>query len=223
MVDVERRGADHLALVPLPPPHGRRSSFAAASVDHAAPAELQSLISRERDNILAAMAQDDVPGAAVRLLYQGKPAWVEGLGITDSDSRRRVGAGRGFSIQSTSKNFTATAIMMAVQRGAWTSTSRLRPTCRNFTVQSRFESRPQERMTLRLLLSHRAGFTHEAPIGNNYDPAFPDFETHIRSISQPGCAFLSEGAIDTRISASISPATSCSRSAAGRLPTACRR
>jgi CubicO group peptidase (beta-lactamase class C family) len=42
---------------------------------------------------------------------------------------------------------------------------------------------PQRKMTLRLLLSHRAGFTHEAPVGNNFDPAFPDFETHLRSIS----------------------------------------
>ncbi|MDT7818039.1 MAG: hypothetical protein QOJ42_7955, partial [Acidobacteriaceae bacterium] len=39
-------------------------------------------------------------------------------------------------------------------------------------------------MTLRHLLSHRAGFTHEAPVGNNYEPAFPDFEAHVRSISQ---------------------------------------
>jgi hypothetical protein len=33
------------------------------------------------------------------------------------------------------------------------------------------------------LLSHRAGFTHEAPLGNNYDPYFPDFEAHLGSIS----------------------------------------
>jgi Beta-lactamase len=39
-------------------------------------------------------------------------------------------------------------------------------------------------MTLRHLLSHRAGFTHEAPVGNNYEPAFPDFDAHVRSISQ---------------------------------------
>jgi CubicO group peptidase (beta-lactamase class C family) len=51
-----------------------------------------------------------------------------------------------------------------------------------FTVQSRFEAAPQEKITLRQLLSHRAGFTHEAPIGNNYAPEFPDFEAHVRSI-----------------------------------------
>jgi CubicO group peptidase (beta-lactamase class C family) len=44
-------------------------------------------------------------------------------------------------------------------------------------------------MTLRLLLSNRAGFTHEAPVGNNFDPAFPNFEAHVRSISQTWLRF----------------------------------
>ncbi len=48
---------------------------------------------------------------------QGKPVWVVGLGVTDNHSGGRVGAATVFSIQSTSKNFTAAAIMVAVQRG----------------------------------------------------------------------------------------------------------
>jgi CubicO group peptidase (beta-lactamase class C family) len=147
------------------------------------PIELQSLIARERGSIIAAMASDDVPGAAVCLLYQGRPVWVEGLGITDAESRRRVGSGTVFSIQSTSKNFTATAIMLAVQSGLLDLDKPITDYPVEFTVQSRFEAMPQRKMTLRLLLSHRAGFTHEAPVGNNFDPAFPDFETHLRSIT----------------------------------------
>jgi CubicO group peptidase (beta-lactamase class C family) len=38
-------------------------------------------------------------------------------------------------------------------------------------------------MTLRRLLSHHAGFTHEAPIGNNYDTQYPSFEAYVESIS----------------------------------------
>jgi CubicO group peptidase (beta-lactamase class C family) len=156
---------------------------AAASPTVQVPVELQSLISRERDSILAAMGGDDVPGAAVCLLFQGKPAWMEGFGITDTKSARRVGPGTVFSIQSTSKNFTATAIMLAVQEGILDLDKPITDYLGNFTVQSRFETMPQRKMTLRLLLSHRAGFTHEAPVGNNFDPAFPDFEAHIRSIA----------------------------------------
>lgn len=148
------------------------------------PPDLQPLIERERENILATLSKDDVPGAAVCLLYEGRPVWIEGFGVTDPQLQQPVGADTIFSIQSTSKNFTATAIMLAVQGGLLELDKPIAAYLPNFTVQSRFEPKPQERMTLRLLLSHRAGFTHEAPVGNNYDPAFSDFEAHIRSISQ---------------------------------------
>jgi CubicO group peptidase (beta-lactamase class C family) len=164
-----------------------RAADAASSVR--APSDLKPLIERERENILATLAKDDVPGAAVCLLYQGKAAWIEGFGVTDRQSQQRVGTGTIFSIQSTSKNFTATAIMLAVQRGLLDLDRPVTAYLPNFTAQSRFEPKPQEKMTLRLLLSHRAGFTHEAPVGNNYEPAFPDFEAHIRSISQTWLRF----------------------------------
>jgi CubicO group peptidase (beta-lactamase class C family) len=164
-----------------------RTRAAASTVQE--PADLQPLIARERENILATLEKDDVPGAAVCLVCQGRPVWIEGFGVTDRQSRRPVGTGTIFSIQSTSKNFTATAIMLALQRGLLDLDKPITAYVPNFTVQSRFEARPQEKMTLRLLLSHRAGFTHEAPVGNNYDPAFPDFETHIRSISQTWLRF----------------------------------
>jgi CubicO group peptidase (beta-lactamase class C family) len=36
-----------------------------------------------------------------------------------------------------------------------------------FAVRSAFEPHPEQRITLRMLLSHTAGSTHEAPLGNN--------------------------------------------------------
>jgi CubicO group peptidase (beta-lactamase class C family) len=184
MASLDRRslmiGVGSLAAASLLP-KARAGAIQAVEV----PDELRSMISRERENILTAMASDDIPGAAVCLLHQGKPAWVEGFGLVDSNSRgRRVGAGTIFSIQSTSKNFTAAAIMVAVQKGLLDLDKPITDYLADFRVQSRFELLPQRKMTLRLLLSHRAGFTHEAPVGNNFEPAFPDFETHIRSISR---------------------------------------
>ena len=182
MISLDRRslviGVGSLAAASLLPK-------ARAGASQAVEVPADSMISRERENILAAMASDDIPGAAVCLLEQGKAVWVEGLGVVDANSRgRRVGAGTVFSIQSTSKNFTAAAIMVAVQRGLLDLDKPITDYLTSFTVQSRFESLPQRKMTLRLLLSHRAGFTHEAPVGNNFEPAFPDFETHIRSVSR---------------------------------------
>lgn len=135
------------------------------------------------------MASEDVPGVAVCLIDDGKPVWVEGFGVTDRHSNRQVAADTLFSLQSTSKNFTAAAIMLAVQRGILELDEPITSYLPEFTVQSRFESAPQRKMTLRMLLGNRAGFTHEAPVGNNYDPAFPSFEAHVRSISQTWLRF----------------------------------
>jgi CubicO group peptidase (beta-lactamase class C family) len=146
--------------------------------------DIQPIIDRERDNIHAVMAKEDIPGVAVCLVHAGKPAWIEGFGVTDQKSHRRVGDRTIFSVQSTSKNFTAVAIMMAVQRGLLDLDEPITTYLPDFTVRSRFDAAPERKMTLRLLLSHRAGFTHEAPVGNNFEPAFPDFESHIASISR---------------------------------------
>jgi CubicO group peptidase (beta-lactamase class C family) len=58
-----------------------------------------------------------------------------------------------------------------------------------FTVNSRFEEHPERKITLRHLLSHTAGFTHEAPVGNNFDTPSPSFEEHARSISRTWLKF----------------------------------
>jgi CubicO group peptidase (beta-lactamase class C family) len=74
-----------------------------------------------------------------------------------------------FSVQSVSKNFTAAAVLLAVLEGLLDLDRPISEYLPSFTVNSRFEEHPEKKMTLRLLLSHRAGFTHEAPVGNNYD------------------------------------------------------
>jgi CubicO group peptidase (beta-lactamase class C family) len=160
-----------------------------ASPPAAAPPYLQPAIERERANIRSIMAREDIHGAAVCFIHEGKPVWIEGFGVTDSKSRRPIGERTIFSLQSTSKNITAVAVMLAVQRGLLHLDEPITTYLPDFTVQSRFESLPAPKMTLRLLLSHRAGFTHEAPVGNNYDPAFPDFETHVQSISRTWLRF----------------------------------
>jgi CubicO group peptidase (beta-lactamase class C family) len=151
--------------------------------------DLKSLIQAERRRIQEAMEQEDIPGAAVCLIHDWDLAWTEGFGVSDRHSKRRIEPDTIFSIQSTSKNFTAVAIMLAVQRGLLDLDEPIRTYLPKFTVHSRFEPRPQEKMTLRLLLSNRAGFTHEAPIGNNFDPDFPSFDAHVQSISETWLRF----------------------------------
>jgi len=60
----------------------------------------------------------------------------------------------------------------------------------DFAVNSTFEEYPVSSITLRRLLSHTAGFTHEAPLGSNYDIGNGDFDAHCRSISETWLRFV---------------------------------
>jgi len=94
-----------------------------------------------------------------------------------------------FSIQSVSKNITALSVMLAVQNRLLDLDTPISEYLPNFTVNSCFEDHPERKITLRMLLSHTAGFTHEAPRGNNYDYTHCSFDEHIESISKTWLKF----------------------------------
>lgn len=87
-----------------------------------------------------------------------------------------------FSIQSISKNITALAIMFAIQERMLDLDTPISQYLNDFRINSCFENNPDQKITLRMLLSHTAGFTHEAPIGNNYDFTPCSYDAHIKSI-----------------------------------------
>jgi len=142
-----------------------------------------ALVDAERAAIIEAMRTEGVEGTSVCLIEKGKVAWVEGFGTTGGQAPVAVDEQTIFSIQSTSKNVTAVGVLLAVQDGLLDLDVPITHYLPTFKVNSRFESSPQDRITLRLLLSHRAGFTHEAPVGNNYEPGAAGFAAHVRSIS----------------------------------------
>lgn len=96
-----------------------------------------------------------------------------------------------FSIQSISKNITALAVMLAVQEGLLDLDTPISNYLPSFKVNSCFETKPEQRITIRMLLSHTAGFTHEAPIGNNYDYKACTKQDHHNSIMKTWLKFPS--------------------------------
>lgn len=94
-----------------------------------------------------------------------------------------------FSLQSISKNITALAVMKAVQDSLLDLDTPISEYLPGFTVNSCFESKPEDKITLRMLLSHTAGFTHEAPVGNNYDYTPCATDEHMESISETWLKF----------------------------------
>lgn len=149
----------------------------------------EAVIARYRQRIPELMAEQGVPGIAVALVDGDSVLWSEGFGHTDGDGSAPVTADTIFSVQSMSKLFTATAVMQAVGAGSLDLDEPITTYLPAFTVHSAFEANPERRITLRMLLSHTAGFTHEAPVGNNnaLDPG--EFDAHVRSISDTWLRF----------------------------------
>src|SRR5579871_4113862 len=149
--------------------------------------DLTPIIASARERVREIKEREGMHGVAVALVRGDEVVWIEGFGELDQAGSRPVDEHTIFSIQSTSKTFTAAAVMIAVQRGLLDLGAPITTYLPEFTVRSRHERDPQTRMTLRHLLSHRAGFTHEAPLGGNFDPGLetraPNFEAHVASIA----------------------------------------
>lgn len=136
-----------------------------------------------RGMVRHAMDVNGTPGVSVALLDDKSILWAEGFGTTSRNGNTPVTPDTIFSLQSISKCITATAIMKAVKDGLLDLDKPITEYLPDFTVNSVFEEHPERKMTLRLLLSHKAGFSHEAPVGSNLDSTVTSFDEHIKSIS----------------------------------------
>ena len=123
---------------------------------------------------------DMTKGLTVALFTKDEVVWKKNYGQTTY--RKAINDSTLFSIQSISKNFTALAILMAVQDGLLNLDTPIIKYLPDFTVNSAYEQAPEKKMTLRHLLAHSAGFTHEAPCGNNFDYDCPGKQDHWQSI-----------------------------------------
>ncbi len=142
-----------------------------------------------RDEGMGLLARHGVPGLAVGVCDRTGPLWSAAFGRTAREGGRSVSTDTIFSLQSASKMYTATAVMCAVRDGLVKLDEPLPTYLPEFTVHSTWESAPETRMTLRHLLSHRAGLVHEAPRGSNYDASDESFEDHCASISETRLEF----------------------------------
>ena len=148
-----------------------------------------AVIERYRATIPEQMAEEHVPGLSVAVVDGDRVVWQQGFGRTDDHGGTAVDVDTIFSVQSMSKVFTATAVMQAVEAGLLDLDVPITTYLPGFTVHSAFEAHPERRITLRMLLGCTAGFTHEARLGNNYEPEAGDFGAHVRSISETWLRF----------------------------------
>lgn len=134
------------------------------------------------------LTEHRLPGMAVGICDASSVLWADGFGVTRAGGLP-VTTDTMFSVQSCSKMYTATAVLLAVQDELVELDEPILRYLPTFRVNSSFEEHPERRITLRHLLSHTAGFTHEAPVGSNYLVGSASFTAHCENISETWLRF----------------------------------
>jgi CubicO group peptidase (beta-lactamase class C family) len=139
-------------------------------------------VSEFRASVPKLMKKSKISGCALALVDDKGILWVEGFGTTDFTSKIPVTPQTLFYIGSIAKTFTATAVLVAVQDGLLDLDEPIITYLPDFTLYSRYEKRPESKITLRHLLSHASGLPREAPGCNQVEFDGDTLEDRIKSI-----------------------------------------
>jgi CubicO group peptidase (beta-lactamase class C family) len=152
--------------------------------------QFQTLIKETQLSAQAILGKEiRLPGLAIAIVRRDDGPWVQAFGYRDAARTAPADTGTMYGILSMSKTITVTGLMMAAQDGLIDLDVPIARYLPEFHINSRFPEDPMKRITMRHLLSMTSGMTHDAPIGNNADPACPSYEAHIRSIAQTWLRF----------------------------------
>src|SRR5262245_19766891 len=106
--------------------------------------------SSQVDALMAQWSQGDKPGAAVIVIQDGQVLHEKGYGLANFKTKERINPQTVFDIASVSKQFTAMAVIMLVERGKLNYADTLSKFFPEFQSDAR-------RITIRQLLNHTSG------------------------------------------------------------------
>src|SRR4030042_6625071 len=108
---------------------------------------IADIVAKYRQEISQDIQARQIPGLSIAVVDDKNILWAEGFGYTDSDRRTPVTISTLFSIQSVSKSFTATAVIIAAQEGLVNLDEPITTYMPNFTVHSIFEEHPEQKIS----------------------------------------------------------------------------
>ncbi len=124
-------------------------------------------------------ARLDIPSLSIALVNDQQIVWQRGFGTQNADgvpaSENTV-----YRVGSISKVVTATAVAQAAERGLVDLDAPITDYIPELVFEDPFDS--EQAITLRHLLTHRAGILRESPVGHYFDTSFPGIEETVRSI-----------------------------------------
>jgi len=116
-----------------------------------------------------------LPAFSIALVDGNEIVWAQGFGYQDPEHKIPATAHTVYRVGSVSKLFTDIAIMQMVESGKINLDTPVSQYISDFHPQNPFD----KPITLRELMSHRAGLLREPPVGNYFDPSEPSLQATV--------------------------------------------
>ncbi len=135
-------------------------------------AALQELVQHE-------IREKQLPAFSIALVDDQHIVWAQGFGFADPDNKTPATANTVYRVGSVSKLYTAIGIMQQVERGHLNLDAPVSEYLPNFHPANPFD----KPITLRQLMSHRAGLVREPPVGSYFDSSQPALAEVVNSLN----------------------------------------
>ncbi len=142
---------------------------------------LDKLIERE-------VRDKGLPALSIALVDDQTVVWAKGYGLADPEKKVPATADTVYRVGSVSKLFTDLAVMQLVERGTLDLDVPVTKFLPDFKPANPFGTA----ITLRQLMTHRAGLVRESPIGNYFDPTEPSLAKTVESLNKTELACAPE-------------------------------
>src|SRR5438105_2778730 len=164
-------------------PHGAFAQIAPEPPAKYGPAiaAIEKLITRE-------LADKQLPALSIALVDDQAIVWTKGFGYADPDKRMPATPETVYRVGSVSKLFTDIGIMQLVERGEVDLDAPVSKYLPDFKPVNPFG----KSITLRQLMSHRAGLVREPPVGHYFDPTGPTLAQTVQSLNSTELIYAPE-------------------------------
>ena len=132
--------------------------------------------------------QKHLPSVYIALVEDDSILWCHAFGFADPDRKVPATTDDVFRIASVSKLFTDVGVMQLVEQGLLDLDAPVSGYLPDFHPRNPFE----KEITLRQLMSHRAGLVREPPVGNYFDSMEPSLGQTIASLNSTSLVYRPE-------------------------------
>ena len=144
--------------------------------------------------VAAEVAAKGLPALSIALVDDQRIVWARGFGFADAARMVPASADTLYRVGSVSKLFTDLAVMQLVEQGRLDLDAPVARVLPEFAPKNPFGVP----ITLRQLMSHRAGLVREPPVGHYFDPTSPPLIDVVKSLT--GTTLLFEPGTRTKYS-----------------------